>query len=262
MKIKIKAAFAVGAFSLVVSLASNAEASARFVFGPIEQVNSRTITVLGQTYSLSRALVESKLEIGTLVLVEGAADRRGATVARSIKVGKAPYVPGASEVAVSGIVSRYDRSTGVLTIGNLSVYLVDATVENTLELWAGSEVEVIGRQAAPFAPLWASEIRASKVRVAGTGRVVQSIEGTGKSMQSIEGTGFSVQSIEGTGKSVQSIEGTGLSLQSIEGTGKSAQSIEGTGRSAQSIEGTGKSVQSIEGTGLSLQSIEGTGKSA
>jgi len=272
MSIHRKAALAVGIVSLFVSAITNAEASAAFAFGPVERQSPRTVTVLGQTYSLNRTTSSLQLETGTLVLVEGGTDRTGAKVARTIKLAKAPYVAGATDVALSGVVSRFDAKTGVLTIGDLSVYFLDAPVANASALAVGSEVEIIGRQAAPFAPLWASEIRFVSPEtggtgkgvqsIEGTGRLTQSIEGTGKSVQSIEGTGRLTQSIEGTGKSVQSIEGTGRLAQSIEGTGKSVQSIEGTGRLAQSIEGTGKSVQSIEGTGRLTQSIEGTGKSA
>ena len=261
MNIKRKDALVVGAISLFVSLTATAETQTRFAFGPVEQLNSRTVTVLGQSYSLNGAPT-ARLTMGTYVLIEGATNRKGPVSVRAVQIAKAPYVPGASDVALSGIVSHFDRSTGVLTIGSLSVYSLDAVADDISSISVGSEIEVVGRQAAPSGPLWASEIRVAARGAKEAGRVSQSIEGTGISTQSIEGTGKRVQSLEGTGFVTLSIEGTGRAAQSIEGTGKSMQSIEGTGRSAQSIEGTGRSAQSIECTGLSAQSIEGTGRPA
>ena len=275
-----KAARTVGLLFLAVGVASSANAASAFVFGPIEQVNSRFVTVLGQSYALNKATVSgSRFSVGTPVLVEGTSDRNGVLTARSVKLASSPYVPGATDVALSGVVSRYDASTGYLTIGGLTVYVLNATVSAPNLTNVGTEIEVVGRQALPLGPLWATDIRAvvrtnaispvalqgiegtgrSLQGIEGTGLATQGIEGTGRSAQGIEGTGRSVQGIEGTGRSLQGIEGTGLATQGIEGTGHSAQGIEGTGLATQGIEGTGRSVQGIEGTGRSLQGIEGTG---
>ncbi|HTU64461.1 MAG TPA: DUF5666 domain-containing protein [Steroidobacteraceae bacterium] len=260
MKQRTRKAISVGILFLSVGVSVQAAGISSFVVGPIEQTTDRSVTVLGQRYLLKNAET-NRLSAGTLVLVEGQLNRDGVALATRIRASKQIYVPGALDVALTGVVTSFDRTSGLLTIGTLSVYAVDAVGADQSTIAIGSIVEILGRQAAPNGVLWASEIRHSAQAIEGTGRSTQAIEGTGRSTQAIEGTGSSTQAIEGTGLSTQAIEGTGRSTQAIQGTGLSTQAIEGTGRSTQAIEGTGRSTQAIEGTGRSTQAIEGTRRS-
>jgi hypothetical protein len=230
--------------------------------GPIEKVQGRagSITVLGQTFAKLPAAAknEKEIQVGRYVAVVG--ERvNGLLVAETMIFLDEPYVAGSSAVMIRGPVDRYIAETGVVQTGNLKILLSQGFSSGSLNYVPGDVIEIVGTQALPNSPVWATEIRDSSessisdsvrtLSIQGTGK--QSIQGTG--VQSIQGTGL--LSIQGTGK--QSIQGTGV--QSIQGTGKQSiqgtgvQSIQGTG--ALSIQGTGK--QAIQGTGV--QSIQGTG---
>jgi hypothetical protein len=220
---------------------ASAIADELYVLGPVERVsqNGSSVTVLGQTYALPRGGTRlSSLSIGAYVYVVGERLSTGQLVATRIAGSKQPYVAGASEVFLTGIVSKTELSTGFLSVGELKVYVADATVRDGIPLALGETLEIVGTQAQPLGAVWAREIR-----VLNGNLVAQGIQGTGTS--GIQGTGTS--GIQGTGTS--GIQGTGTT--GIQGTGTSG--IQGTGTLG--IQGTGKS--GIQGTGTS--GIQGTG---
>ena len=201
--------------------------------------NGLSVTVLGQTYALPRGVTRlSSLSIGAYVYVVGERLSTGQLVATRIAGSKQPYVAGASEIFLTGIVSKTELSTGFLSVGELKVYVADATVRDGIPLALGETLEIVGTQAQPLGAVWAREIRVLNGNLA-----AQGIQGTGTS--GIQGTGTS--GIQGTGTS--GIQGTGTT--GIRGTGTSG--IQGTGTLG--IQGTGKS--GIQGTGTS--GIQGTG---
>ena len=284
-----------GFFLLLPLFIAAAHAQGSAVLGPVEQVNrlESSLTVLGQTFGLTPSVVITigtkryPLSVALRVIQPGAyvsvvgEMTSGRPTAQVILVSSRPYVPGASDVYISGVVTSYDSSTGQAKVGHLQI---DATptfaTDASTRIGVGSRIEAFGRQATAGGIVWANSLEVRRAidveSISGTGAstAVQSISGTGMSKQSISGTGAStaVQSISGTGMSKQSISGTGAStaVHSISGTGAgmSMQSISGTGAqtAAQSISGTGVrvSTQSISGTGAqtAAQSISGTGARA
>jgi hypothetical protein len=154
----------------------------------------------------------------------------GAQATAQTASSEAPY---ASTVVVTGLVTSYEARSGLVTIGDVTVFVGDLVVGLDVSISQGDELLLVGTDVDGTGFVWASALeflnRTAAQSITGTGK--KSITGTGR--QSITGTGK--QSITGTGK--QSITGTGTSLQSITGTGKSAQSITGTGKA--SITGTG-----------------------
>jgi hypothetical protein len=223
--------------------AASAVADELYVLGPVERVtqNGPTVTVLGQTYALPKGVARSSsLSIGAYVYVLGERLSTGQLVAKRISGSKQPYVAGSSEVFLSGVVSKTELSTGFLSVGELKVYVADATVRDGIPLALGETLEIAGTQAQPLGAVWAREIRVLKGSLGAEG-----IQGTGTS--GIQGTGTS--GIQGTGTS--GIQGTGTS--GIQGTGTSG--IQGTGTTG--IQGTGTS--GIQGTGTT--GIQGTGTS-
>jgi hypothetical protein len=264
-------------FPLYIASA-NAQDSA--VFGPAEKISTNQaslgslgmtyLTVLGQTYEVkptAAVVIGDKrftaaqsmkfLSLGAYISIAGTDAVDGRHEAEEIIISPRMYVPGASAVFVSGVVTAYDSTLGVAQIGSLLINTTPLLASNPSQhISVGSHIEVLGTQASLGGVVWAVEAKS----ISGTGATVQSISGTGATVQSISGTGATVQSISGTGKTVQSISGTGATVQSISGTGKIVQSISGTGATVQSISGTGKTVQSISGTGATVQSISGTGK--
>ena len=204
-----------------------------------------SLTVLGQTFELTPAVAvtigakrikaSDALQVvhpGTYISVVGTDNPSGRPIAKEILVFRRPYVPGANDVFISGLVTAYDSSTGQAKIGNLQVDVTPMFASNSsFAIAVGSRIEVFGRQAIAGGVVWANEF---KLLNSGSGTSTQSISGTGT--QSISGTG--TQSISGTG--TQSISGTGT--QSISGTG--TQSISGTG-TEQSISGTGEHTEHL-----------------
>src|SRR3982751_1019659 len=104
-----------------------AHAQDTVVLGPIEQVSKTgsSLTVLGQTFELSSALtvtVGAKrftrsdalrlVRPGIYVSVVGKERPNGLPVAQEIVVSRLAYVPGASDIFVSGLITSYDASTG------------------------------------------------------------------------------------------------------------------------------------------------------
>jgi hypothetical protein len=232
-------------------LCAGASAAEVFVLGPVEKISSdgHVVTVLGQAFAIDRQNALGRLAtngdqsagfaIGTYIFLAGERSIDGILVANSARVVKSPYVAGASEVYLSGIVSKYNQELGVITIGGAEIYIPGAAFEATTPIEVGAELRVAGYQSIPSTRIWATQIQGMKlISIQGTG--IQSIQGTGK--LSIQGTG--VQSIQGTGVESLSIQGTGKL--SIQGTG--VQSTQGTSAKSQSIQGTGK--QSIQGTGI------------
>jgi hypothetical protein len=250
--------FRLAAGMLAAFLCAEATAEDVFVFGPVEKLsaNGAQVTVLGQTFAVDHSQVTSnepsgEFGLGAYVYIGGTRAHDGSLVADSTFVSKIPYVAGASEIFLSGVVSKFDSVLGVATIGNTQIYLLAAPQASMSFVSVGATVQIAGYQAMPSAQIWATEVLPTAVNsIQGTGvkgiqgTELESIQGTGK--LSIQGTG--VNSIQGTGK--LSIQGTGVN--SIQGTGKL--SIQGTG--VNSIQGTGK--LSIQGTGVN--SIQGTGK--
>ncbi len=250
---------------LAASLCANASADNVIAVGPVERVSvdGSVVQVLGQVFKIrSSHSIEGRAEysdtslnlrLGAYLYIEGERSADGSLVASSFLVDESPYVAGASEVLLAGIVSKFDQLTGLATIGSAQIYVSDASVEVATPISVGATITVVGYQANPRQQIWATQIDSNEpISILETGIDSLSIQGTGK--QSIQGTGVKSLSIQGTGK--QSIQGTGVKSLSIQGTGK--QSIQGTGANSLSIQGTGK--QSIQGTGVKSLSIQGTGK--
>ena len=218
-----------------------ATAENSYVLGPVEHISKdgSSLTVLGQTYAAHlEKFGVGDLQLGEYVLLVGERSSSGDHTAVTLDRAPQPYVPGATEVFLSGSVSKSNHLTGYLTIGEVSVYIAESDLVASASIEIGDTLEIVGSQALPLGPVWASEVRVVKGMV-----VAQGIQGTGS--LGIQGTG--ALGIQGTG--ALGIQGTGAL--GIQGTG--TQGIQGTGK--RGIQGTGK--QGIQGTGT--QGIQGTG---
>ena len=216
------------AAALVAVLCTNAYAENVVALGPIEKVSvdGTVVQVLGQAFTIrSSSIADGKgqlanapanLSVGTYLYVEGERSADGTLIAFAVQPSERPYVPGASEIFLSGVVSKFDEALGIATIGNTQIYVPDASVEIGAPILEGTSISVVGYQAVPRQQIWATEIQNEvSISIQGTGANSLSIQGTGK--QSIQGTGVNSLSIQGTGK--QSIQGTGVNSLSIQGTG-------------------------------------------
>jgi hypothetical protein len=225
--------------------AAGSQAAETVVIGPVEQIANRgsLITVLGQTFRVSPTRT-SMLDIGAYAVVVGEQVTGRGLVAKSVKLLDAAYVPGASQVYLSGPVDRYYSSIGLVQVGNQKILISDAfAAASAPAVVEGEPVELVGTQALPGGTIWATDVaiqEASKRAIQGTGVQALAIQGTGK------------RAIQGTGASTLAIQGTGVQALAIQGTGKRA--IQGTGvqltqeTESRAIQGTGK--LAIQGTGI------------
>jgi len=75
---------------------------------------------LGQVVLASQDSLSS-LNVGDFVSVHGSAVASGILYADAVSISNQSYVPGATEVFVSGILSAVDQTKGVARIGDLTV---------------------------------------------------------------------------------------------------------------------------------------------
>ena len=90
--------------------------------GPVESIDrARGIfTSVGQNVLAARGMLDS-LSIGAFVSVRGTIAGAGWIYADDVALSREQYVPGATEVFVTGIPSSVDLSLGTATIGGLTV---------------------------------------------------------------------------------------------------------------------------------------------
>jgi hypothetical protein len=90
--------------------------------GPIDSIDLQegSFTAVGQTVTYTRDGLAG-LQPGTFVTVYGSLAGAGRIDATGVDVSRAVYVPGATEVFVTGIPSSVNYSTGTAWIGHLEI---------------------------------------------------------------------------------------------------------------------------------------------
>ena len=90
--------------------------------GPVDSIDriNGVFTSLGQTVIASQGIL-SGLSVGDYVAVDGSVAAAGWLFADRVSVSRDMYVPGASEVFVTGMPSSFDYSLGRVTLGDLSI---------------------------------------------------------------------------------------------------------------------------------------------
>jgi hypothetical protein len=92
------------------------------LFGPVDEVNldAGTFIAMGQTVMASRAQL-AQARVGSFVVVEGSLLGPGHIYADRVTVSAEQYVPGSTEVYVTGIASVVDTTLGRVSMGGLVV---------------------------------------------------------------------------------------------------------------------------------------------
>ena len=99
------------------------------LLGPIESINQArgTITILGRTLQLpageagSRILESFASGASLQVAVLGSLSTAGRIADMRVQALPAPYVPGVSEIVLTGIVQAVDKSVGLAVINGVAV---------------------------------------------------------------------------------------------------------------------------------------------
>ncbi|MCP5091158.1 MAG: hypothetical protein GY949_09570, partial [Gammaproteobacteria bacterium] len=90
--------------------------------GPVESIDAvnGVFESMGQVVMASHEML-SGMSVGDLVSVEGSVVAAGWLYADDVSVSRDLYVPGATEVLVTGILSSVDLATGSAQIGGLTI---------------------------------------------------------------------------------------------------------------------------------------------
>ncbi len=90
--------------------------------GPVDSIDmvNGVFETLGQVVMASQSML-SGMQVGDFVSVEGTAVTSGWYYADSVSISDARYVPGATEVFVSGILSGIDQANGTAQVGALTI---------------------------------------------------------------------------------------------------------------------------------------------
>ena len=215
------------------------ESMALVLVGPVEAVNvsQGLAIVLGQKVITQSA---AELSVGEAISVIGRLSPDGSILAMSVQKAGV-YVPGATQILLTGTVQKVDSTIGRAVVGGLSVDLTGLMSTGSVPIVQGSTVQIAGTQ----------PVNRGLVLVTGIsgGALTQGISG-GALTQGISG-GALTQGISG-GALTQGISG-GAKLQGISGGAKVA-GISG-GALTQGISG-GAKLQGISG-GAKLQGISG-----
>jgi hypothetical protein len=119
-------AFAIDSSSALAIDSSSAFAidssSSPLLAGPVDSIDWRdgSFTSVGQTVTFAGERFGS-LRVGDFVTVSGSIAGAGIISADYVEVSGEPYVPGATEVFVTGVPSSVDYGLGTARIGNLTV---------------------------------------------------------------------------------------------------------------------------------------------
>ena len=120
------------------------ETPALVLIGPVNAVNPATgvAIVLGQKVFTSAA---AELTVGDTVFVIGDINSDGSISAKAIQ-DAGVYVPGSTQILLTGVVQKVDNSVGRVTVGGVSVDVTPLMATQSVSLTKGSTVQVAGTQ--------------------------------------------------------------------------------------------------------------------
>jgi hypothetical protein len=112
---------------------------AHILAGPVDSIDlvNGVFQSMGQVVMASQNML-SEMKVGDFVSVEGSVVASGWLYADDVAISQVTYVPGATEVFVTGLLSSVDYFTGTARMGGL-------TIDYTSSLGAG---------AAPTSAMW------------------------------------------------------------------------------------------------------------
>jgi hypothetical protein len=267
--------FCAAAIVLAAISFSNESVASPLAVGAVDRVDLKTssVVVLGQQFQVGAAtLVTTEASYPrpvsladvpqtALVWIEGEEKTSGAVSVAAVIVLPESYVPGASQLSLTGIVSGIS-SDGQIRVGKLKVDITQTLGSNSAPIAVGDLVEISGTQPAAQGVLLAqSLVRADGV--GGTGNAVAGVGGTGNVALGVGGTGnITALGVGGTGRAVAGVGGTGNVALGVGGTGNvTALGVGGTGRAVAGVGGTGNVALGVGGTGnVTALGVGGTGK--
>ena len=127
--------------------------------GPVSSINAAEgfFSSMGQRISAPYETLMS-LRIGDLVYVQGSLSGAGMIAASNVFLSEELYVPGATQVFVTGIPTSIDASLGIATIGDLKVDYTSSIGRSDFD-GIGAAVTVIGIQPALGGKMIGSQVQ-------------------------------------------------------------------------------------------------------
>ena len=177
------------------------------VIGPVEafDLKHHSARVLGQPVILHQGV---ELAVGDVVSVVGTTSADGPITAVSVK-DQGIYVPGSSQIFLSGRVQKVNEAVGTVTVNGITVDFTSLMATDTVAPAVGSKVQVGGTQ-----PALGGVVLATGINGGGNKAVVAAgTNGGGMSLAGINGGGNKAVVAAG-------INGGGMSLAGINGGGK------------------------------------------
>ena len=98
------------------------DGSSTLLAGPVDSIDrvNGVFGSMGQTVMASQAMLSS-IRVGDFVAVQGSVISSGWYYADNVSVSNQRYVPGATEVFITGMLSSVDRVNGTAQMGNLTI---------------------------------------------------------------------------------------------------------------------------------------------
>jgi hypothetical protein len=142
-----------------ISSGSTAAIEDLLLAGPVSSVNAQDgyFSSMGQAIYGSREMLMG-LRAGDYVMVGGQISGAGTIDANAVVLTGAQYVPGSTEVFVTGIPSSIDSSLGLTTIGSLQVDYTPSIGRSDFK-GIGAAVTVIGTQPALGGKMIGSQVQ-------------------------------------------------------------------------------------------------------
>jgi hypothetical protein len=211
--------------------------------GPLELVDSSSVTVLGRSY---RTDSTEGLVAGDKVAVHGSLQPNGSvTDAWAESLGA--YTAGSDPVFETGVVTGVNETFGRLSIGDSKIdYTATLSDPQSAAPVVGEMVAVTGTQPALGGVILGTTTNAgaSEVQLALAGSGVRG----GMAIAGISGTSQLKAGISGTSRQTAGISGTSQVKAGISGTSRQTAGISGTSQVKAGISGTSRQTAGISGT--------------
>ena len=227
--------FCAAAIALATISFTNESVASPLAVGAVEQVDLKnsSIVVLGQQFHVGastlvtspaaypHAVSLADVPQNAVVWVNGEEKTSGATSVDALIVFPESYVPGASQLLLTGVVSSVS-SDGQIRVGKLKVDITQTLASNSSPVAVGDLVQISGTQPAAKGVFLAQSVARTE-GVGGTGKAVTlGVGGTGNVALGVGGTGnVTVLGVGGTGRaSTLGVGGTGkVETLGVGGTG-------------------------------------------
>ena len=250
---------------VAAALVGKAQA-ATLTLGPVEQVNvkSATLVVLGQTYQIDPSTVirsqsgvpmsMASLSPDMLVSIDGTEAANGQSTIRSVTSLSQLYVPGATHLFLTGIISS-ETPTGQIKVGKLTVDINSTLIGDTPPFSVGNLVRINGTQPNPDGLFLAQSVGRfstslnTSLGVAGGGVLSNGVAGGGASSNGVAGGGASSNGVAGGGASSNGVAGGGVLSNGVAGGGASSNGVAGGGVLSNGVAGGGVSSFGVAGGG-------------